>query len=61
MLIKRIETTIIPQSLAGKKFAEEYAIRLKEQNALREYKEYTTSISITAEYHLELKEGEDKE
>ena len=59
MLIKRIEITFIPQSLEGKKFAEEYATRLKEQNALRDYKEDTVNITITADYYFDLKEDEE--
>lgn len=60
MTITRIETTIIPHTVEGKKFAEEYAKRLKKQNCLCGYEEDTVYISITAKYILNLKKGEKK-
>lgn len=55
MTITRIETDIIPNTLEGKAFAEEYIEKLKSQGAFRKCLEDTNFISVTAEYHLELK------
>ena len=60
MLITRMETTLIPQTLEGRKFAEEYAKRLKEQNALCGYEEDSVNISISAKYYFDLKSDEMK-
>ena len=55
MTITRIESTLIPNTLEGKAFAKEYQDRLKQQGAFRKWQEDSTSIIITAEYHLDLK------
>ena len=55
MTITRIETDIIPNTIEGKAFINEYKEKLKEQGALRKYEENTNFLCITAEYHLELK------
>ena len=61
MLIKKIETTIIPQSLEGKKYAEAFVNGLKEINAFRGCKEDTVNIIVTAEYLFEMVERKEQE
>lgn len=56
MNITRLETTIIPQTLEGQKFAYEYEKRVREQGALIARMEDPISITIKAEYHLTIKE-----
>ena len=61
MTITRFEKTIIPQTLEGQKFANEYEERLTEQGAFRGREEDTQSIVIKAQYYLtfteEVKDG----
>lgn len=57
MTIIRHEKTIIPQTLEGIKFANEYEQRLKEQWAFRGREECTQGITITAEFYFVV-EGE---
>ena len=57
MLIKKIETTFIPQSLEGQKYAEAFVNGLKEINAFRGCKEDTVNIIVTAEYYFNLNEN----
>ena len=63
MTITRFERTIIPQTLEGQKFANEYEKRLTEQGAFRGRAEDTQSIVIRAQYYLtftgEVKDGND--
>ena len=61
MKIVRQERTLIPNTLEGRKFAKEYAKRLKEQWAFRGCAEDTINITIDAEYIFELKEEDDGE
>ena len=58
MKIVKQETTIIPQSFEGIKFAEEYEERLKKQGAFRGRNEDTQVIIIKSEYVFGLVEGE---
>lgn len=65
MTITRFERTIIPQTLEGQKFANEYEKSLKEQGTFRGRAEDTLSIVITAQYRLTftgevLEDGNDK-
>lgn len=59
MTIYRIETTIIPQTIAGRKFADEYEERLRNQGAFDSRNEGTATIDITASYQFNLKEESD--
>ena len=52
MTITRFEKTIIPQTLEGQKFADEYEKRLTEQGAFRGRAEDSLSIVIKAQYYL---------
>ena len=52
MTITRFEKTIIPQTLEGQKFANEYEKRLTEQGAFRGRAEDTLSIVIKAQYYF---------
>ena len=52
MTITRFEKTIIPQTLEGQKFADDYKKRLTEQGAFRGRAEDTQSIVIKAQYYL---------
>lgn len=60
MIITRFEKTIIPQTLDGRKFANEYEKRLREQGVFRGRTEDTQSIVITAQYYLTFEEGDNK-
>jgi len=59
MTIYRIETTIIPQTIAGRKFADEYEERLRNQGAFYARNEDAETIDITARYQFNLKEERD--
>lgn len=63
MTITRFEKTIIPQTLEGQKFANEYEKRLTEQGAFRGRAEDTQAIVIKAQYYLtftgEVEDGND--
>lgn len=52
MTITKFEKTIIPQTLEGQKFANEYQEYLTEQGAFRGRAEDTQSIVIKAQYYL---------
>ena len=56
MTIYRIETTIIPQTIEGRKFAAEYEERLRNQGAFYARNDDTETIDITARYQFNLKE-----
>ena len=58
MTIHRTEITAIPQTEEGRKFANEYADRLRKQNVLDCMTETTTAIKIQATYHFTIKRGE---
>ena len=60
MTIYRIETTIIPQTIAGRKFADEYEERLRKQGAFYAKNEDAETIDITARYQFNLKEDEEE-
>jgi hypothetical protein len=59
MTITRFEKTIIPQTLEGQKFADEYEKRLTEQGAFRGRAEDSLSIVIKAQYYLTFTEEVD--
>lgn len=59
MTIYRIETTIIPQTIAGRKFADEYEERLRNQGAFYARNEDAETIDITARYQFNLKEDDE--
>lgn len=59
MTIYRIEITIIPQTIAGRKFADEYEERLHNQGAFYARNEDAETIDITANYQFNLKEGDE--
>ena len=63
MTITRFEKIIIPQTLEGQKFANEYEKRLTEQGAFRGRAEDTQAIVIKAQYYLtftgEVEDGND--
>ena len=50
--ITKFEKTIIPQTLEGQKFANDYEKRLTEQGAFRGRAEDTLSIVIKAQYYF---------
>ena len=56
MTITRFEKTIIPQTLEGQKFANDYEKRLTEQGAFRGRAEDTQAIVIKAQYYLTITE-----
>jgi len=56
MKIHRAETTHIPQCEYGRRFADDFVKRLKEQNAFRDRKDSSQFISIYAEYSFNIKE-----
>ena len=59
MTITRFEKTIIPQTLEGQKFADDYEKRLTEQGAFRGRAEDSLSIVIKAQYYLTFTEEVD--
>lgn len=59
MTITRFEKTMIPQTLEGQKFADEYEKRLTEQGAFRGRAEDSLSIVIKAQYYLTFTEEVD--
>jgi len=59
MTIYRIETTIIPQTIEGRKFADEYEERLRNQGAFYAKNKDAETIDITARYQFNLKEESD--
>lgn len=59
MTITRFEKTIIPQTLEGQKFADEYEKRLTEQGAFRGRAEDSLSIVIKAQYYITFTEEVD--
>ena len=61
MEIVRIETTVIPCTDEGRKFAEDYIKRLNAQGALRGCKKDAGQIVITAKYYLKLIDAKDGE
>lgn len=58
MKLTRLEKTIIPQTLEGQKFANEYEQRLKGQFAFMSRKEDTQAITIEARYVFDLRTEE---
>ena len=58
MTITRIEKTIIPQTIPGLDFADEYEKRLREQGAFCGRLEDTQAIVIEAKYYFELQEAD---
>lgn len=56
--IIRFESTIVPMSEAGRRFADEYAKRLKEQGAFEDMTERYGHIVIKARYELDLEDSE---
>ena len=65
MTITRFEKTIIPQTLEGQKFANEYEKSLTEQGVVRGRAEDTQAIVIKAQYYLtltgEVENGNDRD
>lgn len=61
MTIYRIETTIIPQTIAGRKFADEYEERLRNQGAFYARNEDAENIDITARYQFNLIEESEEQ
>ena len=58
MTIIRTETTMIPNTLDGKKLADEYEAKLREQCAFSGRREDTRYIIVDATYHFSIKDGE---
>ena len=58
MTIIRTETTMIPNTFEGKKLADEFEQKLREQCALTGICEDTSYISIDATYHFSIEDGE---
>lgn len=58
MNIGRLETTFFPNTPEGKKVADEFEKRLKEQWCFRGRKEDTQHIIIKAEYTVAVKDGD---
>lgn len=56
MTITSFEKTIIPQTLEGQKFANEYEKRLTKQGAFRGRAEDTQAIVIKAQYYFTITE-----
>lgn len=55
MLITRIESTLIPNTLEGRHYAEKFREMLRHQGAFRKWQEDSTAIIITAEFCFEAK------
>lgn len=60
MTITRFEKTLIPQTLEGQKFADEYEKTLREQGNFIGRVEDTQAIVITAQNWFEVTESEGK-
>lgn len=60
MQIIRHEQNIIPQTVAGRAFADEYEARLKEQLAFEGREEGTLAITLKAVYYFDIVEDENK-
>ena len=58
MTIIRTETTMIPNTLDGKKLADEYEQKLREQCAFNGRREDTRYIIIDATYHFSIEDGD---
>lgn len=58
MKIQRFEETIVPQTRAGQRFADEFEKRLKRQHAFVGREETTTQITIKARYTLRIADSE---
>lgn len=58
MNIIRTETTMIPNTLDGKKLADEYEQKLREQCAFSGRREDTRYIIIDAAYYFPIEDGE---
>lgn len=58
MNIIRAETTMIPNTFEGKKLADEYEAKLKEQCAFSGRKEDSRYISIDATYYFTVEDGD---
>lgn len=58
MNIIRTETTMIPNTFEGKKLADEYEAKLREQCAFTGRAEDTRYIIIDAMYHFSIEDGE---
>ncbi len=58
MVITRLETTFYPQTVEGRKVADEYEAELKKHDWFRGRKEDTRNIIIKAEYSVMVKDGE---
>lgn len=56
MTITRLESTFIPRTKEGEKFAFEYREKLLDQGCLEEFRESTTGFTIMAKYTLDVKE-----
>ena len=62
MTITRLETSIIPNTLKGRQFADQYESWLKANGCFIRREEDTISITIYAKYPFEIKEvGEEQE
>ena len=61
MTIIRTETTMIPNTFEGKKLADKFEQKLKEQCAFTGRCEDTSYISIDATYHYSIEDGETDE
>lgn len=61
MTIIRTETTMIPNTFEGKKLADEYEQKLREQCAFNGRMEDTRYIIIDATYHFSIEDGEQDE
>lgn len=59
MTITSFEKTIIPQTLEGQKFANDYEKRLTEQGAFRGRAEDTQAIIIKAQYYFTISDEVD--
>ena len=56
MTITEISIRTIPQTPYGRRFADEFEKKLRDQGCFRERKESTNSIQITSEYFFHIKE-----
>ena len=56
MQITRYEQTVIPQTTEGRKFADEYEKRLRDQLAFDGRSEGTQAITISAVYYFDIKD-----
>lgn len=60
MVITKFERVMIPQSLEGQKFADEYERKIRERMSFISRCEDMRSITLESRYYEEVKDGDNK-